>query len=341
MPGNGAIALFSLGQSYGAILGVGAALGLRVELVAPQTWKSSVLKGTKKDKDAAIAYCRIAFPDVSLVLPRCRKPHDGMADAVYLAEYGFRAYMLKTAYSAIHTFLSVTEPNQSSLISQSAGLPFSIELFTSKLLDVLLVLMNRPRSDRSKLNQMLYSRTRPGLILDLKSNVLRLAYMGQPGGHGTQHKWRLYFTEALKDTVEKAAAGSALVVTGQRSDDGNEWGGTVFRSQAEKQIAEALYKRGVLFFVNCVGRVSDQGSPISATQTNGRIEVDFLVCVKGKPMILEVDGQHHREEQQTIRDYVRDRLMLREGIPTARFTGQECLNSPDKVVEEFLNMFPT
>ena len=56
-------------------------------------------------------------------------------------------------------------------------------------------------------------------------------------------------------------------------------------------------------------------------------------------MILEVDGQQHKEGSQTIRDYVRDRLMLREGIPTARFTGQECLEKPDQVVQEFLNLF--
>jgi hypothetical protein len=46
-----------------------------------------VLAGTTKDKDAAIAYCRRAFPDVALVLPRCRVPHDGIADAVWVKKF--------------------------------------------------------------------------------------------------------------------------------------------------------------------------------------------------------------------------------------------------------------
>lgn len=95
MPGQGVTSMFTFGCGYGAIQGITAALKLRTELVAPQTWKSSVLKGTKKDKDAAIAYCRRAFPDVPLVLARCRKPHDGIADALCLSEYGIRTFMLQ------------------------------------------------------------------------------------------------------------------------------------------------------------------------------------------------------------------------------------------------------
>jgi very-short-patch-repair endonuclease len=56
-------------------------------------------------------------------------------------------------------------------------------------------------------------------------------------------------------------------------------------------------------------------------------------------MVLEVDGKHHQEGTQTIRDYVRDRVLLREGIPSARFTAQECLSRAADVVTEFLNMF--
>jgi very-short-patch-repair endonuclease len=55
-------------------------------------------------------------------------------------------------------------------------------------------------------------------------------------------------------------------------------------------------------------------------------------------MILEVDGQHHHEGSQTVRDYLRDRVLLREGIPTARFTAQECLNQTADVITEFLKL---
>ena len=56
-------------------------------------------------------------------------------------------------------------------------------------------------------------------------------------------------------------------------------------------------------------------------------------------MILEVDGNHHQESLQITRDYVRDRVLLREGIPTVRFEAKECFEQPENVVIEFLNMF--
>lgn len=89
MPGNGAVAMFSFGRSYGTILGVLGALGLKVELVTPQAWKKVILAGGKKDKDAAIAYCSRAFPKVSLLTtPRCKKPNNNAADALCIAQYG-------------------------------------------------------------------------------------------------------------------------------------------------------------------------------------------------------------------------------------------------------------
>ena len=56
-------------------------------------------------------------------------------------------------------------------------------------------------------------------------------------------------------------------------------------------------------------------------------------------MILEVDAQHHQEGSQTVRDYVRDHILLREGIPTVRFTAQECISRTELVITEFLELF--
>jgi crossover junction endodeoxyribonuclease RuvC len=92
-PGQGVASTFKFGQGYGSILGIAAAVGVPVELVTPQRWKGVVLHGTAKDKQSAIAYCRRAFPDVSLVPPGCRVPHDGIADALCLLEYGRRCVM--------------------------------------------------------------------------------------------------------------------------------------------------------------------------------------------------------------------------------------------------------
>lgn len=93
MPGQGVSSTFKFGQGYGALLGITAALGIPTELVTPQRWKGTVLAGTAKDKDAAIAYCRRAFPDVPLIMKGCRKPHDGVADALCLLQFGLREFM--------------------------------------------------------------------------------------------------------------------------------------------------------------------------------------------------------------------------------------------------------
>jgi crossover junction endodeoxyribonuclease RuvC len=90
MSGQGVASTFKFGQGYGALLGIVAALKIPTELATPQRWKGVVLAGTTKDKDTAIAYCRRIFPDVPLIMPGCRKPHDGVADALCLLQFGLR-----------------------------------------------------------------------------------------------------------------------------------------------------------------------------------------------------------------------------------------------------------
>lgn len=91
MPKQGVSSTFTFGKGYGKILGVCAALGMPILLVTPQAWKKLVLEGTPKDKDAAIDYCRRVWPMVPLILKGCRVPHDGMADALCLAEFARRS----------------------------------------------------------------------------------------------------------------------------------------------------------------------------------------------------------------------------------------------------------
>lgn len=93
MPGNGGSAMFTYGKGVGRLEALLLLEGWRFEEVRPTTWKKVVLKDTAKDKAAAIDYVTRAFPGVSLLpTPRSKKPHDGMADALCLAEYGRRAY---------------------------------------------------------------------------------------------------------------------------------------------------------------------------------------------------------------------------------------------------------
>jgi hypothetical protein len=234
------------------------------------------------------------------------------------------------------------------LVPLGGKLPLTQELRTSQLLDFIVAMTpDQDKNLRQRINRSLYTKTRPGFYMEIKPN-LHLAYADQRDGHGSQHWWRLFFDDQWKDTIERVIKGTALAVGGQSNrTNGNghngptEWGGMMFRSPVEIKIAEALDKRGVLFFANARGRISGQGSPVSASSgwLTGRIEIDFLVFHKGQCMSLEVDGKHHEEEIQTQRDYIRDRVLLRERIPTARFAASECLQQPDAVIEEFLNLF--
>jgi len=92
MPKQGVASTFKFGMGYGKVLGVLGALHVPTELVTPQAWKKVVLAGTAQDKAAAIEYCTRACPEVKLILPKCRVPHDGIADAVCIAEYGRRTF---------------------------------------------------------------------------------------------------------------------------------------------------------------------------------------------------------------------------------------------------------
>jgi crossover junction endodeoxyribonuclease RuvC len=92
MPGQGVVSTFTFGCGYGQIQGILAGLAIPMELVTPQAWKKVILAGTAKGKSDAIAYCRRAFPDVPLVMPRCRIPHDGISDALCLLQYGLRQF---------------------------------------------------------------------------------------------------------------------------------------------------------------------------------------------------------------------------------------------------------
>lgn len=88
MPKQGVTSMFNYGVGFGRLLGIIEALGLPYRLVTPQQWKGVVLAGTTKNKDAAIAFVRRAYPGVNLTPGQKRKPHDGMADAICMAEYG-------------------------------------------------------------------------------------------------------------------------------------------------------------------------------------------------------------------------------------------------------------
>lgn len=88
MPGQGVSSTFKFGKGVGEILGICTALSFIIHEPTPQAWKKEVLAGTDKSKAAAIQVAENLYPEINLVPKGCRKPHDGMADAVCLMQWG-------------------------------------------------------------------------------------------------------------------------------------------------------------------------------------------------------------------------------------------------------------
>jgi hypothetical protein len=92
MPRDSRSGAFKFGFYFGKVAGIVETRGLPLELVRPQAWQRQILAGTKgKTKDDAIVFAGRRFPAVSLkATPRSTKDHDGIADALCLAEFARR-----------------------------------------------------------------------------------------------------------------------------------------------------------------------------------------------------------------------------------------------------------
>lgn len=89
MPGQGVTSMFTFGTGYGFIQGVLTAYGIPYQLVPPQTWKKAF--SLNSSKQTSIEVCQKLFPSMNLMrTDRCKKPHDGMAEALLMAEYARR-----------------------------------------------------------------------------------------------------------------------------------------------------------------------------------------------------------------------------------------------------------
>lgn len=87
MPGQGVTSMFHFGKSAGYIEGVLKAFHIPYDLIPPQRWKKHY--GLHSDKQESIDKCLELFPDTCLLpTQRCKKPSDGMAEALLIAKYG-------------------------------------------------------------------------------------------------------------------------------------------------------------------------------------------------------------------------------------------------------------
>lgn len=91
MPQQGVSSTFKFGRVYGEIIGIMETLGIPIYFVTPQAWKKEIL-GTcyPHDKKGAIDYQVDIGNGIKILRPGGRASHDGMADALCIAEYGWR-----------------------------------------------------------------------------------------------------------------------------------------------------------------------------------------------------------------------------------------------------------
>lgn len=91
MPKQGVVSTFNFGMNFGFIQGVLKAYLLPFQLVPSPVWKKEF--SCTSDKNTSIEVCKRLFPSVNLkATDRCKKDHDGMAEALLIAEYGRRHY---------------------------------------------------------------------------------------------------------------------------------------------------------------------------------------------------------------------------------------------------------
>ena len=91
MPGQGGSSSFQNGRGFGALEMAMEAEAVQLHEVRPQAWQKVMLAGTPADmdsKDRAAMVAQRLWPALDLrASPRCKGPHDGVVDALLLAEW--------------------------------------------------------------------------------------------------------------------------------------------------------------------------------------------------------------------------------------------------------------
>lgn len=95
-PKEGVRSVLTIGTNWGFLKGMLVAIGAKHEEPTPQQWKKALglpkragAERKKGKEDAAVLATQL-FPGINLTPGRRSVPHDGMADAVLIAEYARR-----------------------------------------------------------------------------------------------------------------------------------------------------------------------------------------------------------------------------------------------------------
>ena len=125
---------------------------------------------------------------------------------------------------------------QPGLVPLGGELPHGRELQTASLLSCLQAVLpkTRGRDNRKRLCAFLGARTRVGMYLRLSENLHLVAYADQRNGRGSQHWWRLFYSDSVAPVIEahlddRPVANNSFHVGLPQL----HWGGMSFRSQEE------------------------------------------------------------------------------------------------------------
>lgn len=109
--GSSAASTFTFGEMFGSLKSILTILAndgkanADVRFISPKVWQSQVWKTShivwdcskaKRKKDTKATSLNAAldlYPNVSFVMPRCKKPHDGLVDAALIAHCALNYYM--------------------------------------------------------------------------------------------------------------------------------------------------------------------------------------------------------------------------------------------------------
>lgn len=87
-PKEGSSSAFAFGRGYGLWEGIVSALSCKLVTPSPNQWSKIMLRDCGGGENASIVCAGRLLPALKMILPRCRVPHDGLADAGCLALYG-------------------------------------------------------------------------------------------------------------------------------------------------------------------------------------------------------------------------------------------------------------
>lgn len=92
LPGQGLSSTLQTGKGFGIWLGLLAGLGIPYRVVAARAWQQKLftgVKGTLDTKEKSETVAKRLFPQVDFRRSeRATKAHDGLTDAILIAEYG-------------------------------------------------------------------------------------------------------------------------------------------------------------------------------------------------------------------------------------------------------------